>query len=135
MKTIIFGMLLIFMIVGMTSCAMVYQSAPYEEQLWELARTYGYGQVFHTHITGYGMCATVLVSGTGTNRFSAETNAYRRGAKFFNPSIGNVPLFGDVIINKREVVTIKKKLFKMGDDDWRVDSIVVSPLSPHGHHQ
>lgn len=117
----------------MAGCAMTYQPAPYEENLWQMARAHGHRQVFHTHIIGYGTCAAVLVSGVGTNRFSAETNAYRSGQKFFNPSIGNVPIFGEMIISEREVITIKKRVLKINDDDWRVESIVISPLSNNYH--
>ena len=132
MRVIALGLVLAC-ITAVAGCAITYQPARYEEQLWQMARAHGYEQVFHTHITGYGMCAVVLVSGTGTNRFSAETNAYRRGQKFFNPSIGNVPIFGEMIINEREVITIKSKVFKIHADDWRVESIVISPLSDHYH--
>ena len=112
-------------------CAITYQPSSYDEQIWALAQAHGYGQAFQTHIKGYGACAAVLVSGTGSNRFSAQMNAHRRGQKFFNSTIGNVPIIGEVIIEEREVVTFKKKMFRTRRGDWRVESIIISPLSPY----
>ena len=131
MKTGIVGLLVCIAAMTMLGCALTYRSASYDEQLWALARAHGYEEAFHTHIGGYGMCAVVLVSGTGGNRFSAEMNAYRRGQKFFNPSIGNVPIFGDVIIEERKVIMFKEKVFKTRRGGWRAESIVISPLSPY----
>ncbi len=126
MKAIILGLLVFVATIAITGCAVTYQPAPYEEQLWTLARAHGYEQAFHTHVRGYGMCAAILVSGTGTNRFSAEINAYRRGSKFFNPSIGNIPVIGDIMINEREVITVKKKYsrWEVTIGEWRVLSFL-----------
>lgn len=132
------GLLLVCMIVTAAGCAVTYRPAPYEEQLWALATSHGYEQVFHTRIAGHGMCAVVLVSGTGSNRVSAKINAYRRGVRFFNASIG-VPILGEVVIEDQEVITHKERMYRVvnknGDlDHWRADSIVIAPLSGGSHH-
>lgn len=135
MKNTISKLLAFIAAVAITGCSgMTYHSAEYEGELWSTARAYGYNQVFHTHISGYGLCAAVLVSGTGGNSFSAETNAYRQGQRIFNPSIRGVPVLGEVIIDKREVITYESKMFKEGDGRWMVESIIISPLGHHHHH-
>ena len=122
------GLLVLITAITIAGCGMTYQASPYEEQLWRMAQEYGYGRVFHTHVPGYGMCAAVLVYGTGGNRFSAETNAYRKGQKFFNPSIGNIPVIGEMIIDKREVITLESRKSRKSDGSWLVESIIISPL-------
>ena len=119
MRATILGLLVFVVTMG---CAITYQSPLYDEHLWALARSHGYEQVFHTHIRGKGMCAVVLISGTGTSQLSAEFNARRRGSKFFNPSIGNI------IINTHPVSVVRKEVFKKKDGYWRTDIIVASPL-------